>query len=147
MKRYYLWILFTLVAATVVLYLTFDYVTRGPWNVVIRDETIFVGDPDKVMRQLQLTHEQMEEVGATNARFRSTMLDFRKDLRPLTERVQKELFRSEVDLNKIRDLLNEISSIKNERRIQAIRHRLEIEKILTEEQRSKLSLRFFHEPL
>lgn len=136
-------ILLLVVSVMILLPVSFLLFTGKSDRVVIEDETIFIGDPASIMKKLNLNEKQMVQIGKINARFEQTMLDYRKNLKPLTNQMALLLKQEEVDLKEVGTILEKISAVKNQRRLEAIRHRIEIEKILSDEQKKTIVYRNF----
>ena len=58
-------------------------------------------------------------------------------LEPLEDNLRVELRRDKVDLNKVKDILKEMSEPEISRRLLMIEHRIEVEKVLSPEQLSR----------
>ena len=68
------------------------------------------------------------------------MLDYREKLAPKHIRLKKMLLEDNIDLDNVHSLLKEISDLKVELHMLRIQHRLEIEKVLTPVQKSKIKM-------
>jgi Spy/CpxP family protein refolding chaperone len=111
----------------------------------------FFGDPARMQEELGLTDEQVNKISAINLEHRKQMLTMREQIDPKRTHLRKLLLEENVDLGQVRQLLKEIADLQVEVRMLRIRHRMEIEKVLTTEQRSKLraereSMRMHHGP-
>ena len=92
------------------------------------------------IENLDLSEEQIAEV-------KKTMLDFKKESLVLKSQIQmkqlelKELFlESNIDMEKVREKLEEIADLQVEQKIKAIENQSKIKEVLTNEQLEKLSL-------
>jgi Spy/CpxP family protein refolding chaperone len=96
------------------------------------------GDPQHMRMNLKLTDKQIEQIGKINLKFRNILIEYRERLVPKRNMLRKFLLSDKINFNDVRTLLREISDIEIEMRIIKIKHRLEIEKVLTKTQRDRL---------
>jgi Spy/CpxP family protein refolding chaperone len=111
----------------------------------------FFGDPARMKEDLGLTDEQVSRISAINLEHKKQMLAMREQIEPKRAQLQKLLLDENVDLGQVRQTLKEIADLQVEVRMLRIKHRIEIEKVLTAEQRAKLraerdSMRMRHGP-
>ena len=98
------------------------------------------GDPARMQKELGLTGEQMKKISEINNNHERKMLDYREQLAPKYIQLKKLLLDDNVNIDKVRPLVKEISDLRAELQILRIQHRLEIEKVLTPEQKAKIKL-------
>jgi Spy/CpxP family protein refolding chaperone len=96
------------------------------------------GDPEKMKKELGLNDEQMKKIAAINNDHHKKMLEFREKIAPKEIQLERMLLEDQVDLGKVKALLREISDLKVEVHMLMIQHRLDIEKVLTPEQKEKM---------
>ena len=94
-------------------------------------------DLERLCRGLDLTEEQGLEIKKINEIFSARHLAIREVLEPLEDNLRVELRRDKVDLNKVKDILKEMSEPEISRRLLMIEHRIEVEKVLSPEQLSR----------
>lgn len=99
---------------------------------------IFFGNPGAMKQDLGLTDAQITKIGEINLGFKKQMLDQREKLVPKEIRLERLLLEDTPDLGNVRKALREISDIKLEIQMIKVSHRLEIEKVLTQEQKTRL---------
>ncbi|MBP7583602.1 MAG: periplasmic heavy metal sensor [Spirochaetes bacterium] len=99
---------------------------------------IFFGNPGMMKKQLGLSDDQITRIGEINLRYKKQMLDQREKLAPKEIQLERLLLEDSPDLGNVRKTLREISDVKLEIQMLKVSHRLEIEKVLTREQKSKL---------
>lgn len=98
----------------------------------------FFGNPERMKKELKLTDEQVKKIAAINRDHEKKMLEYRETLAPKEIRLKKMLLEDTVDIEKVRSLLKEIGDVKVDLRVLRIQHRLEIEKVLTPEQKAEM---------
>jgi len=96
------------------------------------------GDRDRMRDELGLSEKQIEKVSRINTRYHEMARKYREKIHPLKGELRRLLLAKEVDFNVVRKKLREISEIEIELKILMIRHRLELEKVLSPEQMKKL---------
>lgn len=99
---------------------------------------MFFGDPEKMKEKLGLSDEQVTKIGEINLEYKKKLIKIREKLEPKRLKLKGMLLEDNVDLDTIRDLLKEMSELQIEIRMLRITQRLDIEKILTPEQKVKL---------
>jgi len=100
------------------------------------------GDLFKLIEDLELSKEQITEI-------RERMLALQKDSLKLKSQVQMKqleiqefMLESDIDMDRVREKLEEIADLQVELKVQGMENLLKIREILTEEQLEKLSLGF-----
>jgi Spy/CpxP family protein refolding chaperone len=96
------------------------------------------GDPARMQKELGLTDAQATKIGDINKEYEKKMLDYREKLAPKEIQLRKLLLEDNVDMDKVKALIREISEIRGDLQVLRIQQRLEIEKVLTPEQKAKL---------
>jgi Spy/CpxP family protein refolding chaperone len=96
------------------------------------------GDPQHMRVNLKLTDKQIEQIGKINLKYRNILIEYRERLVPKRDMLRKFLLSEKINFNDVRTILREISDIEIEMRLIKIKHRLEIEKVLTKTQRDRL---------
>jgi Spy/CpxP family protein refolding chaperone len=96
------------------------------------------GDPERMKKDLGLTDEQVKKIAGINSEHKKKMLEYREKLAPREIQLERLLLEDAVDLAKVKSLLREISDLKVEVQMLRIQHRLDIEKVLTAEQKEKM---------
>ncbi len=99
---------------------------------------MFFGNPGMMKKNLGLTDDQINKIGEINLSYKKQMLDQREKLAPKEVQLERLLLEDSPDLGNVRKTLREISDVKLEIQMLKISHRLEIEKVLTREQKTKL---------
>ncbi|MBP7737604.1 MAG: Spy/CpxP family protein refolding chaperone [Spirochaetes bacterium] len=98
----------------------------------------FFGDPVRMKKDLNLTDEQVTRIADINKDHRKKMLDYKEKLAPKEIQLKKLLLEDTVDMAKVRALLKEIGDLRVELQALRIEHRLDIEKVLTADQKAKM---------
>jgi Spy/CpxP family protein refolding chaperone len=96
------------------------------------------GDPARMQKELGLTDEQVKKISDINRDHEKKMLDYREKLAPKNIQLKRLLLDDAVDMASVRSLVKEISDLRAELQILRIQHRLDIEKVLTPEQKAKM---------
>ncbi len=96
------------------------------------------GNPARFQKELGLSDDQIKKIAEINKQHRQKMLDYREKMAPKNIQMKKLLLEDQVDLAKVRALLKEVSDYRVELHMLRIQHRLDIEKVLTTEQRAKM---------
>ncbi len=99
---------------------------------------IWFGNPDVMRERLNLSPEQMRQIASINERYQGIMTGLREKLRPLREQLRTEMLKRSVDRHRVRTILEKISKVEVEIRYNRITHRLDMEKVLTAEQKNML---------
>ena len=112
---------------------------RGPGHMGRgHHEGMFFGDPEVMKEKLSLTDEQVAKIGDINLNYKKKLLAIKEKVAPKRIKLAAMLLEDSVDLEKVRPMLKEISDLQVEIRMLRITQRLDIEKILTPAQRTKL---------
>lgn len=96
------------------------------------------GDPQHMRVNLKLTDKQIEQIGKINLKYRNILIEYRERITPKREMLRKLMVSEKINFNDVRTLLREISDIEVEMRLIKIKHRWEIERVLTNAQRERL---------
>ncbi|HOT46848.1 MAG TPA: Spy/CpxP family protein refolding chaperone [Spirochaetota bacterium] len=104
----------------------------------------FFGDPERMKKELKLTDEQVTKIEDINREHRKKMLDYKEKLAPKEIQLKKQLLEDTVDMARVRSLLKEIGDLKVELQALRIEHRLDIEKVLTPDQKAKMRQHRMH---
>lgn len=94
-------------------------------------------NPEIMKNKLDLSQTQVEKIDQINLDFRKKHLSFMEKITPKEIRLKMILLEDEVDLKQVRLLLQEISDLRLEIRMNRIEHRFAIEKELTQAQKTK----------
>lgn len=86
---------------------------------------------------LQLSDEQINKIKKINSDHRDKIGSLLGKIRPLHRELRTVMLADDIDLTRARTLLEDISKIEIEIRMLKLKHRAEIEKILTAEQKTK----------
>ncbi len=93
---------------------------------------------DRLVEELNLTSEQVEEIGALRDEGRKATISVRKDLRRLRHKLEGEMMEDLPDIDRVRDLARKIGEAETDLRIKRLEGRIALLKVLTEEQRDML---------
>lgn len=96
------------------------------------------GDPQHMRVNLKLTDKQIGQIGKINLKFRNMLIEYRERITPKREMLRRLMVSEKINFNDVRTLLREISDIELEMRLIKIKHRWEIERVLTKVQRERL---------
>jgi Spy/CpxP family protein refolding chaperone len=96
------------------------------------------GDPARMQKDLGLTDEQVKKIADINKSHERKMLDYREKLAPKNIQLKRLLLDETVDMARVRTLVKEIADLRADLQILRIQHRLDIEKVLTPEQKAKM---------
>jgi len=129
-------------AAVMVISQSSLYAQRGPMegghrNHIEHGGPVF-GDPARMQKELGLTDEQVKKIADINKSHERQMLDYREKLSPKSIQLKRLLLDETVDMARVRVLVKEIADLRAELQILRIQHRLDIEKVLTPEQKVKM---------
>jgi Spy/CpxP family protein refolding chaperone len=102
------------------------------------------GDPARMQKDLGLTDEQVKKIADINKNHERKMLDYREKLAPKNIQLRRLLLDETVDMVKVRSLVKEIADLRAELQILRIQQRLDIEKVLTPEQKAKMKQHRMH---
>ena len=95
-------------------------------------------DPQFLKEKLNLSDDQITKIGKINLKFKKAHLDIREKLEPKKIQLEKLLLDDNINLKKVKSKLKEIEEYDTERAFLQIKHRVEIEKVLTKKQKDKL---------
>lgn len=98
----------------------------------------FYGDPQAMKTRLGLSDDQVNKISAINLEYKKQFLGYKEKLEPKHIKLEKMLLEDNVDTKEVRALLKEISDVTVDVRMLRVNHQLEIEKVLTPEQKTKL---------
>ena len=98
----------------------------------------FYGDPARMKASLGLSDDQVNKIAAINQEYKKKFLDYREKMAPKHIQLRKLLLEDNVDINAARKLIKELSDIQVETTVLRIQHSLDIEKLLTKEQKARL---------
>jgi len=107
---------------------------RGPDN----RRGSFHGNPEIFKERLNLSDDQITKIRDINKKYQLRLLDYKEKISPKNIQLKKLLLADNVNLKKVKSVLEEISKYRVELRMLRIEHRLEMEKVLTEKQRERL---------
>jgi len=96
------------------------------------------GDPEKMRRELDLSDEQIDKIKVINDKYYEEHKKIRDKIQPKMRTLRDFLVEDKVDLEKVRAILKEISEYQIENRMLLIRQHIEIETVLTKEQKDKV---------
>lgn len=94
-------------------------------------------EPERMQKQLSLSKDQTGKIRKINEDFRKKNEAMRAEIEPRHDSLREELMAENVDLEKIRGMMKSSSDKMIEMRMLRIQHRLEIENVLTPEQKKK----------
>lgn len=95
-------------------------------------------NPDFLQERLGLTDDQVDRINAINDRFRKERQAVMEKIRP-GERALRKILRAETpDADKAQPIVNELAGLHAQMRMIGIRHHIEIDKVLTADQRTKM---------
>lgn len=104
----------------------------------LRSFGLVFGNVDTVRERFALSEQQLDEISRINEKHKQAHFRWLQKISPIEIELEGLLMEPNVDLTKIRKLLIEIGRYTTEIRINQISHRLAIEKILTQDQKSKI---------
>lgn len=99
---------------------------------------VIFGDPERMQKTLGLTDDQVDKIAEINDQFRKEHAAVMDKISPKARELRKLLRAENIDLDKARAVLKEISDFQVESRLIRIRHWLAIEKVLNPDQKQKL---------
>jgi Spy/CpxP family protein refolding chaperone len=103
---------------------------------------------DVLKKQLKLTDEQTAKIKTLITDHKKEMLTQKEVLAPQEIKLQRILMEEPVNLDEVKSLVMEISKVRGEMHFAMIKNRLEVEKILTPEQREKFkNMHKMHGPM
>jgi Spy/CpxP family protein refolding chaperone len=102
------------------------------------------GDPVRIYKKLGLTDEQVKNIVAINKEYAKKVLNYREKLAPKHIQLKKMFLEDSVDIDKVKSLFKEIADLRVDLHVLRIQQWLEIEKLLTPEQKAKIKLYRMH---
>ncbi len=99
---------------------------------------MFFGNPDRMKKELGLNDSQVNSIQDINQRYKRQFLDFKEKLAPKRVQLQRLMIEDTIDLNQVRQKMQEISAIMVDMKMLHVQQKVEIDRVLTPEQRSKL---------
>lgn len=111
---------------------------EGPGHRDHHRERMWFGDPEHMKKEIGLSNKQIEKIEEINLKFQKQLLEEREKMQPKRLELRKLLLEEKIDLEKVEKLLKEISEVEAEIRLARIKHRIEIEGLLTEKQKKKM---------
>jgi Spy/CpxP family protein refolding chaperone len=93
---------------------------------------------DRLKRKLNLTDEQVAKIDDINDRYYKEGRTVRDKIRPALENLQDAITADKVDIEKVRALMKAKNDYQTERAIVMIKHRTEIDSVLTKDQLAKM---------
>ncbi len=93
---------------------------------------------EALKKQLNLTDEQTAKIKTLHTDHKKEMLIQKEALAPQKIKLQRLMMEDAVNLEEVKSLIMDMSKIHGEMHFAMIKHRLEVEKVLTPEQREKL---------
>jgi Spy/CpxP family protein refolding chaperone len=92
-------------------------------------------DIDALKQQLKLTDEQVNKINTLHLNHKKEMLKYKEALAPKEIRIQRLLLDDPVNFEEVKALIMDISKTHGEMQVERLKYRLDVEKILTPEQR------------
>ena len=105
----------------------------------VHEQTCF-RDRAFLEEKLKLDEEQIDHITEINSRHKHELRELINRKKRHQQKLRAVLLADEIDLKEARSLLEQISSVETEIRMQNIVHRVEIEKVLTDEQKERYNL-------
>jgi len=115
----------------------------GERHMKMHGEGLF-GDPVHIYKKLGLTDEQVKNIVGINKEYAKKVLNYREKLAPKHIQLKKMFLEDNVDIDKVKSLLKEIADLRVDLHVLRIQQWLEIEKLLTPEQKAKIKLYRMH---
>ena len=103
------------------------------------------GNVERMQERLGLSDDQVKKISAINMKFRKEHLSIDEKMEPKRLEMREVLRADTVDLKKAEALLRENSEFHVQKQLLMIRHRIEIEQVLTPEQKKKLREERMHD--
>jgi Spy/CpxP family protein refolding chaperone len=94
---------------------------------------------DKMQAKLDLTIDQVGKIKDINNKYEAKFEEQHKKMKPLHLELKQLVREENININKVRAKLGEISNVEIEQKILSIEHRMEVQKLLTPDQKKKLS--------
>ena len=99
----------------------------------------FMSNLNEMKTKLDLTNAQVTQIEKINANYKPRFEEQSKQMRPLRTELRQLMSEENIDTNKVRAKLREISNIEIEQKVLRIEHRVEVQKLLTPDQKKKLA--------
>lgn len=115
-----------------------DVLAKRPFKKEKPERHAFIGSPEAMKEKLGLSDEQIYKISEINIDYKKRYLEYREKIAPKKARLRRMLLEENVDLQGVRSLLKEISDLRLEVKMLRIKQRLDIEKILTPSQRTRV---------
>ncbi len=115
-----------------------EYADEGHGNRGHMRGQMCFGDSDRMKKKVGLSDEQIKKIEEINLKFHKQLLEKREQIQPRNLKLRRLLLEKEIDLDDVGELLREVSGLEAEIRLDRIKHRIEIEKLLTEDQKKKM---------
>jgi len=109
-----------------------------PPHPPLHHRNIFFGNPEILKNELDLSDTQIKKIQSINFKYKSKIDAFRKIIIPQQRELRRLLLSENVKLDQVKFRLKKISEINTEIRFLKIKHRIELEKILTKSQLTRL---------
>jgi Spy/CpxP family protein refolding chaperone len=107
---------------------------HGPGQGHGHGKNIF-SDLDFLRNTLKFSEDQISKIEKINSEHKTEMTKYRSQIEPKKDELRNLILDKNINFNKIRSKLKEISEIDVEIRILFIKHRIDIENIMTPEQK------------
>ncbi|MBP7737713.1 MAG: periplasmic heavy metal sensor [Spirochaetes bacterium] len=95
-------------------------------------------DRSRMDREPRLSDEQVKKIAVIDRDHEKRTLDYREKIAPRRIRLQRMLLEDPVDINAVRTLIKEISDLEADMHVMNIRRRLDMDSVLTAEQRDTM---------
>lgn len=96
----------------------------------------------RIVQELQLNDKQIKKLDELITEFKKRILDIRMELDPLELKFKKFMLEDSPNLKEIEKILKKIYELRAAMRLEEVKFRLEFEKMLNDEQRTKLKMLF-----
>ncbi|HNX58379.1 MAG TPA: Spy/CpxP family protein refolding chaperone [Spirochaetota bacterium] len=93
---------------------------------------------ERVFEKLNLSDEQTDKIEDINEKYLDEHVKIRDKMRPKMKALRAVLEKEPVDIDKARTILREISELQVESRVLMLRQKIEIDSVLTKEQKEKM---------
>jgi Spy/CpxP family protein refolding chaperone len=99
---------------------------------------VFFGNPDRMKKKLNLTDDQVKQIETINEKYYQQHRAIRDKMRPKMESIRDLMLADKIDTTKVKALFKEIGDLQLENRMLVVQHFIEIESVLTDEQKVKV---------
>lgn len=120
-----------------VMLLAFGFFFGSIWAEKHRKRGHFF-NADVLTAMLDLREDQTNKIKKIDKKFKLDIKAMHKKKMPIKRELKKLLYAEQPDLTKIRKKFETIAALKVEKRMLAVKRRIEVEKVLNKEQRLKL---------